>query len=95
MPRMVNRAFDKVRQAARGMPAVIIRMMDALRNIMEETRSPEQRRILLRQAEMILLNAKESVSDPSDLEDIRGRYERVLSTAALDAPGETPTGSRV
>ena len=27
--RMVNRAFDKVRQAARGMPAVIIRMMDA------------------------------------------------------------------
>ncbi len=93
--RMVNRAFDKVRQAARGMPAVIIRMMDAISNIMEETRSPEQRRILIRQAEMILLNAKESVSDPNDLEDIRGRYERVTSKAASDAPGEASTGSRV
>src|ERR1019366_1092104 len=32
--RMVNRAFDKVRQAARGMPAVIIRMLDALNCVM-------------------------------------------------------------
>ena len=45
-PRMVNRAFDKVRQAARGMPAVIIRMMDSLATIMEETTSSEQRRVL-------------------------------------------------
>jgi uncharacterized membrane protein len=90
--RMVNRAFDKVRQAARGMPAVIIRMMDALSNILEETRSSEQRRILIRQAEMIMLNAKESVSDPNDLEDIRGRYEWFLSkAAALDES----TGGRV
>ena len=29
-PRMVNRAFDKIRQSARGMPAVIIRMLGAL-----------------------------------------------------------------
>ena len=62
--RMVNRAFDKVRQAARGMPAVIIRMMDAISNIMEETRSPEQRRILIRQAEMI--PSSRSTARPSD-----------------------------
>ena len=55
----------------------------------------EQRRILVRQAEMIMLNAKESVPDPNDLEDIRGRYERVTSKAASDAPGEASTGSRV
>ncbi len=30
--RMVNRAFDKVRQSSTGMPAVIIRMMDSLFN---------------------------------------------------------------
>jgi uncharacterized membrane protein len=28
--RMVNRAFDKIRQSSAGMPAVIIRMLDAL-----------------------------------------------------------------
>jgi uncharacterized membrane protein len=85
--RMVNRAFDKIRQAARGMPAVIIRMMDALATIMEETTSPEQRRILMRQAEMVFLSAKESVSEPNDLDDIRVRYERTLQRAAIDDPG--------
>ena len=84
--RMVNRAFDKIRQAARGMPAVIIRMMDSLATIMEETTSSEQRRILVRQAEMIFLSAKESVSEPNDLEDIRSRYERTLRRAATDDP---------
>jgi uncharacterized membrane protein len=85
--RMVNRAFDKVRQAARGMPAVIIRLMDSLGTIMDETTSPGQRRILIRQADMIFLSAKESVSEPNDVEDIRGRYERTLGRAGFDDPG--------
>ena len=83
--RMVNRAFDKVRQAARGMPAVIIRMMDALFNIMEQTTSADQRRILARQAEMIFESAQESVPEANDREDIAVRYQRVLSRVALDA----------
>lgn len=87
--RMVNRAFDKVRQAARGMPAVIIRMLDALNCVMAATSSDEQRRILVRQAEMIFSSAEESVPDPNDRRDIRGRYERVLRTAALEAPPVT------
>ncbi len=83
--RMVNRAFDKVRQAARGMPAVIIRMMDALMNIMGQTTSPEQRRILARQAEMIFRSAQESVPEANDLDDIAVRYQGVLNRVALDA----------
>ncbi|MGD0379544.1 MAG: DUF2254 domain-containing protein [Acidimicrobiales bacterium] len=82
--RMVNRAFDKPRQAARGMPAVIIRMMDALSSITEQTTSEEQRRILTRQAEMIYRSAEESVSDPNDREDIRLRFERFLSKTGSD-----------
>jgi uncharacterized membrane protein len=92
--RMVNRAFDKIRQAARGMPAVIIRMLDALSTVMDETQSPDQRRVLMRQVEMVLLNAKESVSDPNDLDDIRARYERALAKAAQDDPRELSTGTR-
>ncbi len=84
--RMVDRAFDKVRQAGRAMPAVIIRMLDALANIAERTTGTEQRAVLTRQAEMILRGAEEEVPEPFDLEDIRLRYERLVRTVqVLDA----------
>ena len=41
--RFVDRAFDKIRQAGRGMPAVMIRQLDALAKIMEYTTTPAQR----------------------------------------------------
>ncbi len=85
--RMVNRAFDKIRQAARGMPAVIIRMMDALAVIMEQTTSTEQRRILARQAEMIFQSASETVPDANDRDDIEVRFQRVLNQIAIDDAG--------
>jgi uncharacterized membrane protein len=89
--RMVNRAFDKVRQSARGMPAVLIRLIDSLGAIMRETTSDEQRRALARQAKMILLVAEESVPDPNDREDIRVRYERTMALA--EGPADpTPAG---
>ena len=89
---MVNRAFDKVRQAARGMPAVIIRMLDALTAIVEQTTSSDQRGVLARQADMILRSAEESVPEPNDLEDIAVRYRRFLASAGLDE-GEAATSA--
>jgi uncharacterized membrane protein len=95
--RMVNRAVDKTRQAARGMPAVIIRLLDALTAVAEQTRTPEQRRVLARQASMILEDAERSVPEPNDREDIRARYRRFISTAARDdadgASSAVPTQS--
>jgi len=83
--RIVDRAFDKVRQAARAMPAVIIRMIDALAHITENTTSDRQRAVLLRQAEMILRGAEEEVPEPNDLADIRLRYDRLVqASTALD-----------
>jgi uncharacterized membrane protein len=90
--RMVNRSFDKVRQAGRAMPAVIIRMIDALTYIAENTTSSQQRSALLRQGEMILRGAVQEVPEPNDASDIRVRYERLLETASrLD--GESPTAT--
>jgi uncharacterized membrane protein len=77
--RMVNRAFDKIRQAARGMPAVIIRLLDALANVMENTVGPEQRRVLMRQAEMILRAGESTIDEEMDLEDVRRRYRRIVA----------------
>lgn len=88
--RIVNRSFDKIRQAARAMPAVIIRMIDALGSIVAETTSSEQRGVLAHQAEMILRGAEESVAEPNDLTDIRDRYERLIELIkVLDAPPQS------
>jgi uncharacterized membrane protein len=75
--RMVNRAFDKIRQSARGMPAVLIRLIDSLGSIMLDTTSEEQRVVLRRQADMVLRAAEETVTEPNDLEEIRFRYRRI------------------
>jgi len=84
--RMVNRAVDKVRQAARGMPAVLIRLIDGLANVTEYTVSAEQRHVLRRQADMILRAANETIPDPEDRADVQTRYERMMKVAeSLDS----------
>jgi uncharacterized membrane protein len=85
--RIVNRAFDKVRQAGHGMPAVIIRMLDALDHVAESTRRSSQRQVLGRQAEMIMRSAEAEVFEPNDLSDIRLRSENFSSTCFhMDEP---------
>ncbi len=86
--RMVNRGFDKVRQAGQGMPAVVIRLLDALAHVIECTVQPSQRVTLLRQAEMVMRGAEADIGEPNDLADIRRRYDDLLEVAgALDRPG--------
>ncbi len=84
--RMVNRAVDKIRQASRGMPAVMIRLMDGLANVTEYTASREQRDVLRRQADMILRAAFETIPDPEDRADVQRRYDRMMMVAqSLDS----------
>ena len=78
--RLIERAFEKIRQAGRGMPAVMIRQLDALSMISDHTTTDEQRELLLEQAAMILQASEESVPEPADRTDVRRQYEK-LSTA--------------
>jgi uncharacterized membrane protein len=77
--RMVNRAFDKIRQCAQGMPAVLIRLLDALTAVAGATAEPSQRQALVRQGEMVLALAESTVGEPRDLEDVRRRHQRLLA----------------
>jgi uncharacterized membrane protein len=88
--RMVNRAFDKIRQAASGMPAVLIRILDTLRVIAVSATTPNQRAVLLEQTNMVLRSAEESVSEENDLVAIRSRYERTLESLEV---GTEPPGT--
>ncbi|MGK4579259.1 DUF2254 domain-containing protein [Kitasatospora sp. HPMI-4] len=77
--RLVQRSFEKIRQAGHGMPAVLIRQLDALAQIMTETTTQEQRRVLLEQAEMIDRLNTETVTEPADRADVHRRYLAVLA----------------
>jgi uncharacterized membrane protein len=88
--RMVNRAFDKIREAASGMPAVLIRLLDTLRVIAVSATTSQQRAVLLRQAQMVLRSAESSVNEENDLVDVRSRYRYTLASLSvdLDPPSE-------
>jgi uncharacterized membrane protein len=73
--RIVNRACDKIRQAGRGMPAVLIRQMDGIGKVLALSRSPEQRRVLMRQVDMIARAGGEAIPEPEDRRDLARRYQ--------------------
>ncbi len=81
--RLVERAHDKIRQASRGMPAVMIRQLDGLTRVMRRATSAQQRELLLAQAEMILRACEESVPEAADRADVRRRYEAVVAAASV------------
>jgi uncharacterized membrane protein len=88
--RLVSRAFEKVRQAGRGMPAVMIRQLDALARIMERTTADHDRLILLDQAAMIERLSENTVDEQGDRADVTRAYQRVIAAhAQVMAPDPT------
>ncbi len=79
--RILNRATDKVRQAASGMPAVVIRLMDSLAVVVAHTTGDDQRAAIRRQADMILREAENDITEPNDLAQVRDRYEHLVAEA--------------
>ncbi len=89
--RLVERAHEKIRQASRGMPAVMIRQLDGLAKVMAYTTSAEQRELVLEQAAMILRACEESVPEESDRADVRRRYDAVLGAVSSSTMAPWPT----
>jgi uncharacterized membrane protein len=81
--RLVQRAFEKIRQASRAMPAVMIRQLEALAKINDYSSTEEQRQVLLEQAAMILRASEESVPEEADRADIRRRYDALIVGSLL------------
>lgn len=88
--RLVQRAYEKVRQAGRGMPAVMIRQLDGLTRIMALTSTEERRTVLMEQADMIMRSAEESVSDHGDRADVRNAYDALRGAASTAYSPTTP-----
>ncbi len=79
---LVHRSFDKIRQASRGMPALLMRQLEALNAIMEQTTDAEQARVLMDEAAMIQRANVESVPEESDRAAVEGRYSTLAAAYA-------------
>ena len=85
--RLVQRSFEKTRQAAAGMPAVLIRQLDALSKIMVV--APAGRtQVLLDQALLIQRVNLRSVVEQADQTDITARYDALLALYSQGQTGE-------
>src|SRR5580658_253273 len=88
--RLVQRSFEKIRQAGKGMPAIMIRQLDALTRIMQRTETASDRAFIAEQAAMIERLAARTVDEPADLADVQSAYQAVhdaeTEQAALDEP---------
>jgi len=91
--RLVNRTFQTIRQAAVGMPAIMIRQLDAVAKVMEQTPDRARRTVLIRQAEAIQRSNLATVADPGDRDDVTRRYETVMTMLSPPSPNATPTFS--
>jgi uncharacterized membrane protein len=84
--RLVERAFEKIRQASDGMPAVMIRQLESLAKIIDQTPDSGRRATLLRQAERIQRASLRSVAEAADRDDVTRRYE-VVRALVRPEPG--------
>jgi uncharacterized membrane protein len=79
--RLVSRSFEKVRQASGGMPAVLIRQIDALFTVMAVA-PPGRTQVLLDQAALLQRLSQRTVPEQADQADITVRYEALLALHA-------------
>ncbi len=94
--RLVERSLEKIRQAGRGMPAIMIRQLDALAKIMQRSDDEQERIFLGGQAAMIERLAAATVDEPADLDDVRRAYRSVIDQIVTAEVSDTSTmgGSR-
>jgi uncharacterized membrane protein len=77
--RLVQRAFEKIRQASAGMPSVMIRELAALKEVMAQAPRVEQYPVLRQQADMIRREAEQSIREPGDLADVLSVYDALVA----------------
>lgn len=75
--RMLDTAFNQIRQFGEGVPSVLIRLMASLAKINGFARTDEQRTAIREQADAIMRLAKRTFNEQKDLTDMEERYSRL------------------
>jgi uncharacterized membrane protein len=83
---ILEAAFDQVRQAGATMPAVAIRMIDALGRLAPALRTRRQHDAVVMQLEAIMASARTDRMIDMDAEAVRLRYARARAVLAGTTP---------
>ena len=85
---MLNLAFNQIRENGEENPAVLLAILNALREVAEVTRNARRRRALLEQAQLIAEAARRKLESPQARRRVEERLEEVCQ--ALDSPLPAP-----
>ena len=77
LERVVKTAFDQIRQAGAGNPAVLIRIMDVIRRLIPRMPTETARQALMAQADAVRESASTSVLANLDRDDIEAAWRRI------------------
>ncbi|MEB2775127.1 DUF2254 domain-containing protein [Algoriphagus sp. D3-2-R+10] len=80
---VLDASFNQIRQYSGGSPSVIIRLMEALILINGFAKEDSHKKALVRHAKMVFRKGKQTIQEKNDLEDLRSRAEKILSTLQL------------
>jgi uncharacterized membrane protein len=85
LERVVKTAFDQIRQAAADNPAVLIRILDAIRRITPHIRTEAARQALMAQADAVREAASTRVLVKLDQDDIEAAWCKTRAAAVASA----------
>jgi uncharacterized membrane protein len=68
------------------MPAIMIRQLEALAKVIEQTPDRVRRTVLIREADAIQRLNLATVAEPTDRDDVTRRYEIVMALVDPNAP---------
>ena len=76
---VLDASFNQIRQFSAGIPAVIIRLMEAMITINGFAKKESYKKAVLKHAKMVLNVGKESIKEESDLKDLLKKSEKIVS----------------
>ena len=84
---LTDAAFDQIRQYGRNSVSVTVRLLEAITCVAQSARTAEQRRSLLRHAEMIHRQASTCFTEAHDLRSVEARFEAAQEALVLTEHG--------
>ncbi|MEA5504641.1 DUF2254 domain-containing protein [Halotia wernerae UHCC 0503] len=76
--KLVNDAFNQIRQYGRSDVAVTIRLLEAITTVANYTYNPQDREVLRRHADMIERGSQEGLPEKKDCQDVQEQYHKAL-----------------
>lgn len=82
---VVNAAFNQIRQIASHNPAIVIRLLERIKDVALLAKSRSHKDTLLEHAALIKNNAHEKIQEKWDLRDIDERYKNAVKVLSIDS----------